>query len=103
FVAPVVMLTAAMTEPTPMMMPSMVRIERSLFRRNARMAKRIVARTLMRVERPAAPRAIFAIRFPQSADFFRFVGQNFSVAQNHRAFGVTGNVQFMRDHDDGNS
>jgi hypothetical protein len=45
-VAPVVMLTAAMTEPTPMMMPSMVRTERILLRRKARAAIRKLARIL---------------------------------------------------------
>ena len=36
--APLPMLTIAMTAPTPMMMPSAVRTERSLFRRRARKA-----------------------------------------------------------------
>src|SRR5690242_17833645 len=40
--APLPMLTIAMTAPTPMMMPSAVRIERSLLRRRARRATMIV-------------------------------------------------------------
>ena len=46
----VVMLTAEMTEPTPMMMPNMVRTERILLRRSARPAIRKVARILTKQE-----------------------------------------------------
>ena len=41
--APCPTLTMAMTAPTPMMMPSMVSMERSLLRARARMAMRTIA------------------------------------------------------------
>src|SRR5215471_11596498 len=63
--APFVMLTAPMTAPTPIMMPSIVNKVRSLFRRRARPAILSVARILLiqLIERPDEHRATFAIHF----------------------------------------
>src|ERR1700733_5432020 len=56
------MATVPITAPTPMMMPSMVRIVRSLFRASARSATRMISRMFMRqsFRASARPRSIAA-------------------------------------------
>src|SRR5215469_6060259 len=103
-VAPLVRLTEPMTAPTPMMIPSIVRSERILLRRRARMAMRMEARILIGLRQ-----FYHCLRLAQLSEFLfgiqpgadKFICDNFSIAKHDHPFSVSGNVQFMCDHDDG--
>ena len=113
--APLPTATIATTEATPIMMPSAVRLERSLLRRNARRAIIAVSNERStkfsnRGKHGQASRAFcsawssVARSSRACARFsFRRVTDDLPVAHDDDAFAIGGDVQFVRDHDDGDA
>ena len=90
----------AMTAPTPMMIPSMVRLERILLRPRALKAMRRVMEKFMR-----SPSSAVAGSWLRSSaacrGWIRVVLDHFSVPEDHMPAGITGDVRFMGHQDDG--
>src|SRR5579871_408650 len=115
-VAPLPTATIAITAPTPMMMPSMVRALRSLLTRSARNAIRILCKTLfmvhasglaMPLKLDSCRRLLFVLghpllQFPLGVARLRdqFIGQHLAVFERNDAVGVVGDIGFVRHHHD---
>src|SRR5881296_612060 len=97
--APWPMLTIAITAPTPMMMPSIVRVERSLFRPSARSATRIKVKKMI-------IGSILQRRHPgyhlgrDASMGHSLVLQDAAVAKGDDALGEIGDVGLVRHQDD---
>src|SRR5579862_3513609 len=98
--APVPSATMVMTAPTPMIMPSMVRAVRILFRPSALMAIRKIMRTDMRApffesldRRRNGQRRQFVLRESPAGD--RLVVDDETVSERHDARAVLRDVHFV--------
>src|SRR4029077_4476478 len=92
FFAPSPMATMAMTAPTPMMIPNIVRKERSLFLANARSAIRNAMTNIFYVS------GFLIIAFL----ILSGIGNDQSVTKNDLPLSIYGNVGFMGYQNDGN-
>src|SRR5256885_7896038 len=98
------MLINAMSEPTPMMMPSAVSAERSLFRPSACNAILVALKTVM-VSRQGRLGMLPAAKLLAAVEAFGDgpVLQDPSVADEDIAPGIARDVQFVRHHDNGDA
>src|SRR5579884_1184466 len=99
--APCPIPTIAITAPTPMMMPSMVRTERILFRASARKAicnveSRSINASLVFQYRHRLQRFSCAHTISD-----HFVAPDLAIAKDHSPFRELGNVMLVRHQDDG--
>src|SRR5512141_237242 len=90
--APLPMLTMAMTAPTPMMMPSMVRSVRRVLRRKARTAIRKVARIIISLD-GQFDRFVFGVELAHLFDGIQALADGLvfddpAVAHHDHALGV---------------
>src|SRR5204862_7524421 len=101
--APWPMPSKAISEPTPMTMPSAVSAERSLFRPNAWKAMRVASGTVIGSGRGRGFGGLPSQEFLAAVEWVGDgrVCDNPSVAHDHVALGEAGDVQFVRHHDDG--
>src|SRR5262245_10733577 len=98
FCAPAPRLTMAMTAPTPMMMPNIVRIERILFRFSAFNAIfKMTQKLMMNSLKPTlAPSSISCLLRRDRR--LHLVAQQMAVFHVQNARGIGRNVMFMRHH-----
>src|SRR6478672_10750719 len=95
----------AMTAPTPMMMPSMVRIERSLLRASARMAIRIMAsKSIRHILRSILKLGhVFQSLSCDGPVLYQLVAANRPISKVYAALGEFGDVRLVGHHHDGQS
>src|SRR4051794_26456339 len=104
--APLPIPTIAITAPTPIIIPSAVRAERSLFRRSARNAirnvdpKRILALHRYQIIDCRKPAQFFSSNEPVGD---RTIATHKTIAHHHVAPCESRDVRFVRDHDDGDA
>src|ERR1700726_1104716 len=98
--APWPTLTMAITAPTPIMMPSMVRMERSLLRAKARMAIRMIANKSIEASILEYRHILQNLRRNRTV-LHQFIATNCAVLEVDTAFGKLCDIGLVRDQDNG--